>query len=40
MHCGVIRQAAQIKKIFFRDKLMNGDKGFVRFRFLYAPEYL
>ena len=39
IHSGVIRQAAKIIEIN-KDHLKMGDKGYVRFRFMYRPEYL
>ncbi|CAK80307.1 unnamed protein product (macronuclear) [Paramecium tetraurelia] len=40
MHCGVIRQAVEMKKIFQHEVLRTGDVDTVRLRFLYAAEYL
>eukprot|EP01017_Pseudomicrothorax_dubius_P033471 TRINITY_DN4485_c0_g3_i4.p1 TRINITY_DN4485_c0_g3~~TRINITY_DN4485_c0_g3_i4.p1 ORF type:complete len:487 (-),score=107.98 TRINITY_DN4485_c0_g3_i4:17-1477(-) len=39
VHCGVIRQAVNIQKMN-AELLRTGDKGTVRFRFMYHPEYL
>jgi GTPase len=39
MHCGVIRQAAQVLEMN-RDLLRTGDKGHIKFKFMYRPEYL
>uniref|UniRef100_A0A0G4FNL3 Tr-type G domain-containing protein n=1 Tax=Chromera velia CCMP2878 TaxID=1169474 RepID=A0A0G4FNL3_9ALVE len=39
IHCGVIRQAAQVKCLS-GDLLRTGDKGRIRFRFMYNAEYL
>eukprot|EP00744_Colponema_vietnamica_P003000 GILI01004647.1.p1 GENE.GILI01004647.1~~GILI01004647.1.p1 ORF type:complete len:563 (+),score=147.71 GILI01004647.1:311-1999(+) len=39
IHCGVIRQAAQVLHMT-TDLLRTGDKGIVHFRFMYHPEYL
>ncbi len=40
VHCGVVRQACTIKKIYEKEVLRNGDKGLVRFRFMYNAEYV
>lgn len=40
LHCGVIRQAVQVVKIYDKELLRNGDKALVRFKFMYNPEYL
>lgn len=40
IHSGVIRQSAHLKFIKDADFLRNDDKGIVRFRFLYSPEYI
>lgn len=39
VHCGVIRQAVNILSMS-KDVLRNGDKGLVRFRFMYNSEYI
>lgn len=39
VHCGVIRQAVSIESIN-KELLRTGDKGLIRFRFLYSPEYI
>mmetsp|Transcript_34584 Transcript_34584/g.39179 ORF Transcript_34584/g.39179 Transcript_34584/m.39179 type:complete len:501 (+) Transcript_34584:168-1670(+) len=39
IHCGVIRQAAKVVEMS-KETLRTGDKGLVRFRFMYYPEYL
>jgi len=39
IHCGVIRQAAQVISMS-KDLLRTGDKGLIRFKFMYRPEYL
>ena len=39
IHCGVIRQAAKVVSIN-KDLLRTGDKGHVKFKFMYRPEYL
>eukprot|EP00826_Nyctotherus_ovalis_P042895 TRINITY_DN4481_c0_g1_i1.p1 TRINITY_DN4481_c0_g1~~TRINITY_DN4481_c0_g1_i1.p1 ORF type:complete len:489 (-),score=117.06 TRINITY_DN4481_c0_g1_i1:165-1631(-) len=39
IHCGVIRQTAEVAEMN-KDYLKTGDKGTVRFRFLYRPECL
>lgn len=39
IHCGVIRQAAKVMSIN-KDLLRTGDKGHVKFKFMYRPEYL
>lgn len=40
VHCGVLRQSAEITAIRGRDELRNGDRAEVRFRLVYSPEYL
>jgi len=40
IHCGVIRQSAQVVQIDEQNQLTNGDQGFVRFKFMNYPEYL
>lgn len=42
LHCGVIRQAVNLKKIYQNEEelLRNEDRGLVRFRFMYSPEYI
>jgi GTPase len=39
IHCGVIRQAAKVVDMNC-DLLRTGDKGHIKFRFMYRPEYL
>ena len=39
VHCGVIRQAVTIEELP-KDLLRTGDKGIVRFKFLYNAEYV
>lgn len=39
IHCGVIRQAAKVLEMN-RDILRTGDKGHIKFKFMYRPEYL
>jgi GTPase len=39
MHCGVIRQSVSIESMN-TDLLRSSDKGVIRFKFLYHPEYL
>lgn len=39
IHCGVIRQAAKVCDMN-KELLRTGDKGHVKFRFMYRPEYL
>lgn len=39
VHCGVIRQAAKVVDMD-HDLLRTGDKGNIRFRYMYRPEYL
>ena len=39
IHCGVIRQAAKVLEMN-SDLLRTGDKGHIKFRFMYRPEYL
>lgn len=40
MHCGVIRQAAQVKYIYNKQEIKTGEKGLLRLRFQYTPEYI
>lgn len=40
LHCGSVRQSVNLKKIYNKDLLRNEDRDLVRFRFMYAPEYL
>ena len=39
IHCGVIRQTAEVAGMS-KEYLKTGDKGNIRFRFVYRPEYL
>lgn len=39
IHCGVIRQAAKVLEMN-TDLLRTGDKGQIKFRFMYRPEYI
>ena len=39
IHCGVIRQAAKVQEMN-KEILRTGDKGHIRFKFMYRPEYL
>jgi len=39
VHAGVIRQAAKVVEID-KDLMRAGDKGIIKFRFMYKPEYL
>lgn len=39
VHCGVIRQTAEVAEMS-KEYLKTGDKGTIKFRFLYRPEYL
>ena len=39
IHCGVIRQCAQVIEMN-KDLMRTGDTGFIKFRFMYRPEYL
>lgn len=39
IHCGVIRQAAKVLEMN-KDLLRTNDKGHIRFKFMYRPEYL
>ncbi len=39
IHCGVIRQTAKVVDMD-RDLLRTGDKGTIRFRYMYRPEYI
>jgi GTPase len=40
IHCGVMRQSAEILSIEGRETLRTGERALVRFRFLYFAEYL
>lgn len=40
IHCGVLRQSAEIINITGRETLRTGERATVRFRFLYFTEYL
>lgn len=40
MHCGVIRQAVEIRRLSKKEVLRTGDVDLVRLRFLYAAEYM
>jgi len=42
IHCGVIRQAAKVVEMICDDgvAMRSGDKGLIRFRFMYRPEFL
>jgi GTPase len=42
IHCGVIRQAAKVVEMICDDgvAMRSGDKGIIRFRFMYRPEFL
>ena len=40
MHCGVIRQSVEIKKIKDKEILRTGDMDTIQFKFMYAAEYL
>mmetsp|Transcript_22407 Transcript_22407/g.34665 ORF Transcript_22407/g.34665 Transcript_22407/m.34665 type:complete len:163 (-) Transcript_22407:236-724(-) len=39
IHCGVIRQCAQVIDMN-KDLMRTGDKGFIKFKFMYRPEFL
>ncbi len=39
IHCGVIRQAAKVVEMN-KELLRTNDKGHIRFKFMYRPEYL
>ena len=39
IHCGVIRQAAKVVDID-NEQLRSQDKGTIRFRFMYRPEFV
>lgn len=42
VHCGVIRQAAKVVDMSCHDgvSMRSGDKGIIKFRFMYRPEFL
>jgi GTPase len=40
VHCGVVRQTAQVVEIKNQEFLRTGDKAIVRFRFIKSPEFL
>jgi GTPase len=40
MHCGVVRQAVEIKRLNTKDSMRTGDVGLTRFRFVYNAEYM
>lgn len=40
IHCGVQRQSAEMMEIRGRENLKTGERAIVKFRFLYAAEYL
>jgi len=40
LHCGIVRQSVCIRRIYEGGQMKNGDKGLVRFHFLYSPEYV
>mmetsp|Transcript_18240 Transcript_18240/g.24031 ORF Transcript_18240/g.24031 Transcript_18240/m.24031 type:complete len:478 (+) Transcript_18240:130-1563(+) len=40
VHCGVIRQAAAMEKIYAEESLCTGQRADVKFRFMYFAEYL
>ena len=40
IHCGVIRQVAKVLSIAPKDCMRTGDKGTLRFKFMYHPEWI
>lgn len=40
VHCGVLRQSAEIVSISGTESLKTGERATVRFKFVYSPEYL
>mmetsp|Transcript_16674 Transcript_16674/g.15038 ORF Transcript_16674/g.15038 Transcript_16674/m.15038 type:complete len:521 (+) Transcript_16674:148-1710(+) len=40
VHCGVLRQSAEILAITGTESLKTGERAAVRFKFVYSPEYL
>ncbi len=40
MHSGSIRQSTRVLSITEKEFLRSGEKGLVRFRFMYHPEFL
>jgi GTPase len=40
LHSGSIRQSTKVSNIVEKEFLRTGDKGLVRFRFMYHPEFL
>jgi GTPase len=40
VHCGVVRQSAEMVSIVGREALRTGERATVRFRFLYFADYL
>jgi GTPase len=40
IHCGVLRQAAEIVGIKGRETLKTGERAIVKFRFMYFADYL
>ena len=40
LHCGTIQQTVTLKEIYEGNVLRNEDRGLVRFRFKYRPEYV
>ena len=40
IHCGVLRQSAEMMEIKGRENLKTGERAVVRFKFLYSAEYL
>ena len=40
IHCGVLRQSAELVGILQHDSLRTGERATVRFRFLYFADYL
>lgn len=40
VHAGVVRQAVKILDLLESELLRNGDKGIIRCRFMYRPEFL
>lgn len=40
MHCGVIRQAIEIKKLYTKEVIRTGDVELTRFKFVFNSEFL
>lgn len=40
LHCGVIRQVVEIKKLYTKPEIRTGDMELTRFRFVYNAEFM